>query len=200
MGEERGAKGEERRAKSEEQGANAQAIEAIRRAVACRIELGGGARDDAAIERMLALGADRIVIGSAALTNWPWFASLLGRRELAAKLALGLDARDGLLAAHGWTQTTGLRAEDLAARVRGSELGAIVYTDIARDGMMEGVNVAATAGVVAATDRPVIASGGVAGLEDIRRCKAIGCGGVIVGRAWYQGRIDLKEALAICRN
>jgi phosphoribosylformimino-5-aminoimidazole carboxamide ribotide isomerase len=177
--------------------ANARAIETIRRAVDCGIELGGGARDDDALSRMFDLGADRIVIGSAALKNWAWFEGLLSRPAMAGKLALGLDARDGLLAAHGWTDLTELRADELAARVKGSGLGAIVYTDIARDGMLRGVNVEATASIVASTDVPVIASGGVGGLDDIRQCKKIGCGGVIVGRAYYEGRIDLSEALAI---
>jgi phosphoribosylformimino-5-aminoimidazole carboxamide ribotide isomerase len=180
--------------------ANARAIEAICKAVQAKVELGGGARDDRAVERMLNMGARRIVVGSAALKNWAWFESLLSRPAMAGKLALGLDARDGLLAAHGWTDLTELRAQDLAARVKGSSLGAIVYTDIARDGMLGGVNLAATAAVVAATDVPVIASGGVGSLEDIRSCAKIGCGGVIVGRAYYEGKIDLSEAFEIARQ
>ena len=179
---------------------NTQAIEAICRAVRAKVELGGGARDDQAVERMLNLGTARIVIGSAALKNWAWFESLLSRPAMAGKLALGLDAKDGLLAAHGWTDLTELRAQDLAARVKGSSLGAIVYTDIARDGMLGGVNLPATAAVAAATDVPVIASGGVGSLEDIRGCKKIGCGGVIVGRAYYEGKINLSDAIEIARG
>lgn len=179
---------------------NRRAIQRVAQAVECRIELGGGARNDDAVRRMLELGASRIVIGSAALNDWPWFESLLCTGGMAEKLALGLDAKAGLLAAHGWQDVTELRATDLAARVKGSGLGAIVYTDIARDGMLQGVNVEATAQVVAATDVPVIASGGVGSLADIRACRQIGCGGVIVGRAYYEGKIDLAEAFAISRE
>ncbi len=175
---------------------NADAVRGVRKAVKCRIELGGGARDAAAIDAMLADGADRVVVGSAALADWPWFEKLLSDANLAPKLALGLDAREGDLAARGWTAATGLKATDLAARVRGSRLGAIVYTDIARDGLLGGVNIEATAAVIAATDVPVIASGGVASIEDIRRCRRIGCGGAIVGKAYYEGKIELKEAIA----
>lgn len=189
-----------RQDKSSAASVNARAIEAICKAVKAKVELGGGARDDRAVERMLNLGASRIVIGSAALKNWAWFESLLSRPGMAGKLALGLDAKDGLLAAHGWTDLTELRAPDLAARVKGSSLGAIVYTDIARDGMLGGVNVSATAAVAAATDVPVIASGGVGSLDDIRACAKIGCGGVIIGRAYYEGKIVLSEAFEIARD
>jgi len=137
------------------------------------------------------------VVGSAALKDWSWFERLVRRPELAGRIVLGLDARGGRLAAHGWTDQTDVSAVEAASRVRGWPLGGIVYTDIDRDGMLEGVNAAATQAVVQATDVPVIASGGVAGIEDIRRCKEIGCGGVIVGRAYYELRIDLAEAIRV---
>jgi len=175
---------------------NTAAIAAIHSAVSAKLEVGGGARDDASIERMLESGASRVVIGSAAFKNWKWFEGLLAKPELAPKLALGLDARDGMLAAHGWTAVTELRALDLAARVKGSLLGAIVYTDISRDGMLGGVNISATTDVVNSTDVPVIASGGVGSIDDVIECKRIGCGGVIIGRAWYEGKIDLAQAIA----
>jgi len=164
-----------------------------------KIQSGGGVRNRDAVERLIAVGVDRLVIGSAALDDWQWFESLLDDGCAGpGGLALGLDARDGKLAIHGWTKQSDVSALEIARRVSGSNLGAIVYTDIARDGMLRGVNIEATAEMVSATDIPVIASGGVAGIEDIIACRKINCGGVIVGKAWYDGRIDLAEALEVC--
>jgi len=177
--------------------ANVEAVRAIVQAVDAKVELGGGARDTAAVEEMLERGAARVVVGSAAMKDWPWFEALAARDDLAGRLALGLDARDGLLAAHGWTEQLDTPATELAARTRGWDLGAIVYTDIARDGMLTGVNIKATAEIIQATDVPVIASGGVGSLDDIRRCASIGCAGAIIGRAWYEGKIDLKQACGL---
>jgi len=175
---------------------NTAAVADIRQAVDLRIELGGGARDVATIDAMLAMGVDRVVVGSAALRDWEWFEGLLDRGDLAGRLALGLDCRSGRLAVEGWTKELPATPVELARRVKGLPLGAIVYTDITRDGMMGGVNVEATAEVVAATDVAVIASGGVGSLDDVLACKRIGCAGVIVGKAWYEGKVDLCEALA----
>lgn len=179
------------------QSANADVIRAVASAVGgqgVKVQTGGGLRSTQAVLAMLPVAA-RLVIGSAAMKDWPWFEALLGDERIPnERLALGLDARDGLLAAEGWTQQLDLKACDLARRVRGSGLGAIIYTDIARDGMLTGVNVAATAAIVQATDVPVIASGGVASLDDVVACRQAGCAGVIVGKAWYEGRIDLVEA------
>ena len=159
-----------------------------------KVQCGGGLRSTQAVLARLPVAA-RLVIGSAALKDWAWFESLLADVRIPnGSLALGLDARDGRLAAEGWTEQLALEAVDLARRVRGSGLGAIVYTDIARDGMLTGVNVAATAAIVQATDVPVIASGGVASLGDVVACRQAGCAGVIVGKAWYEGRIDLAQA------
>jgi len=175
-------------------------IEAVRRvvqAVDAKVELGGGARNTATVEKMLESGVARVVVGSAAMKDWPWFEALAARRDLAGKLALGLDARNGLLAAHGWTEQLDTSAAELAARTRGWALGAIVYTDIARDGMLTGVNIEATAEIIGATDVPVVASGGVGSLDDISRCSRICCAGAIIGRAWYEGKIDLKQACSL---
>jgi phosphoribosylformimino-5-aminoimidazole carboxamide ribotide isomerase len=130
------------------------------------------------------------------LKSWPWFERLAARKDLSGRLALGLDARGGRLAVHGWTEQVAATPLEVAARVRGWPLGAIIYTDIARDGMLTGVNLEATAKLVAATSVPVIASGGVSSLADVTECQKIGCGGVIVGRAYYEGKIDLAEACA----
>jgi phosphoribosylformimino-5-aminoimidazole carboxamide ribotide isomerase len=179
------------------QRANQAAVAAIREAVDLHLELGGGARDDASVRSMLDQGVDRVVIGSAALKDWAWFSRLLEREGLVGRIALGLDARAGRLAIQGWTRQADVTAVELATRVRGWPLGAIIYTDILRDGMQEGVNLEATAEVIAATDVGVIASGGVAGLDDLRACRRIGCAGAIVGRAYYEGRVDLAAA---CRE
>jgi phosphoribosylformimino-5-aminoimidazole carboxamide ribotide isomerase len=176
--------------------ANAVAVCAVVQAVGAdaRVEFGGGARDTAAVQRMLESGVARVVVGSAAMKDWAWFEALVARGDLAGKLALALDARDGRLAAHGWTEQLDTSAADLARRARGWPLGAIVYTDIARDGMLSGINLQATAEIIRATDVPVIASGGVSSLDDVRQCARIGCAGAIIGRAWYEGKIDLAEA------
>jgi phosphoribosylformimino-5-aminoimidazole carboxamide ribotide isomerase len=176
---------------------NIKAVRAILSGASAKVEFGGGMRDDAAIEAMLHEGASRVVVGTAALRDWPWFERMLGKPGFAGKLALGLDARGGKLAVRGWTEQTALEAMDLARRVRGSGLGAIVYTDIARDGMLTGPNFAATAELVASTDVPVLASGGVSTLQDVAECRRIGCAGVIVGRAYYEGKIDLAAACAL---
>jgi phosphoribosylformimino-5-aminoimidazole carboxamide ribotide isomerase len=184
---------------------NLAAVAAIRAAVdsatgiaagAVRIELGGGARDDRSIEAMLDSGASRVIIGSAALADWPWFESLLGRAALAGKIVLGLDARGGMLAAKGWLQQTNVSAVEVARRVGGSALAGIVYTDINRDGMLQGPNLEATAEMIAATDVPIIASGGISSIDDLVQCAAIGCWGAIVGRAYYEGKVDIASAIA----
>ena len=165
------------------------------------VECGGGIRDTGAVEALRDAGAARLVIGSAAMKDWPWFEGLLSDGVFPARMfALGLDARGGQLAAEGWTEQLALAATDLASRVCGTGLGAIVYTDIARDGMLTGTNLPETRQIIDATDVPVIASGGVASIEDVRGCGEIGCAGVIIGRAWYEGKIDLAQACEIGRE
>ncbi len=166
-----------------------------------RVEVGGGIRSREVIDMYLEAGVSRLVIGSAALRDWSWFENLLDDPDLdSAALALGLDARAGQVAAQGWTQQLETTALELARRVSGSGLGAIVYTDIARDGMLAGVSLESTRQIVESTDVGVIASGGVAGIEDIENCLEIGCAGVIVGKALYEGKIDLKQAIGLART
>ena len=181
------------------QSSNLPALRLIRKAAGSnvRIEFGGGARTDAYIMSLLDEGVDRVVVGSAALKNWKWFEGLLGRPELSGKLALGLDARKGKLAADGWTHQVDSTAVEIASVVKGMPLGAIIYTDISRDGMLTGVNIEATAEIIAASSQAVIASGGVAGYEDIGLCRNIGCAGVIIGKAYYEGRIDIAKAIEL---
>ncbi|MHC4717310.1 MAG: 1-(5-phosphoribosyl)-5-[(5-phosphoribosylamino)methylideneamino]imidazole-4-carboxamide isomerase [Planctomycetota bacterium] len=173
---------------------NAEAIESVCRSVDARVELGGGIRDDDAAAAALSLGVARVIVGSAALADWAWFESLTRRAEMAGKVVLGLDARGGELAIRGWTERAGLTVAEIAARAHPLPLAAIIHTDIERDGMLTGPNVEAAVDVKRRSGHPVIASGGVGGIEDVAACKRAGCDGVIVGRAWYEGRIDLAEA------
>lgn len=178
---------------------NTEAIRAIRQAVDLNIELGGGARSEETVREMLDLGVNRVIIGSAALKDWAWFEQLANKDDLAGKIVLGLDARGGQLAVHGWTEQVQATPLEIAQRVKGWPLAAIVYTDIARDGMLTGVNLENTQALIEATDVPVIASGGIGSLQDIVACKEIGCWGTIVGKAWYEGKVDLAEACRVCR-
>ncbi|HEY2032244.1 MAG TPA: 1-(5-phosphoribosyl)-5-[(5-phosphoribosylamino)methylideneamino]imidazole-4-carboxamide isomerase [Rhizomicrobium sp.] len=176
---------------------NADAIKAIRAAIKLPIQLGGGIRDMAAIESWLAAGISRVILGTAALKN-PALVKTAAHKY-PGKIAVGIDARDGKVAVEGWAETSQLEVADLARRFEDAGVAAIVFTDIARDGMLGGVNVEATAVLARAVRIPVIASGGVAGIEDIEGLKAANepnILGVIIGRALYDGRIDAAAALA----
>ena len=177
--------------------ANAAAVRAIIAAVpGARLQLGGGIRTMETAEAWLAAGVSRIILGSAAVKD-PDFARA-ACRAFPGRVALGIDARDGMVATEGWAETSDVSATDLARRFEDSGAAAVIYTDIARDGMLSGVNVAATAALARAVRLPVIASGGVAGVEDITALRAEGAGieGAILGRALYDGRIEPKVALA----
>jgi phosphoribosylformimino-5-aminoimidazole carboxamide ribotide isomerase len=177
--------------------ANAAAVRAIIAAVpGAKLQLGGGIRSMETAEAWLAAGVSRIILGSAAVKD-PDFARV-ACRAFPGRVALGIDARDGMVATEGWAETSDVSATDLARRFEDSGAAAVIYTDIARDGMLTGVNVAATAALARAVRLPVIASGGVAGVEDITALRAEGAGieGAILGRALYDGRIEPKVALA----
>jgi len=177
--------------------ANAAAVRAIIAAVpGAKLQLGGGIRSMETAEAWLAAGVSRIILGSAAVKD-PDFARA-ACRAFPGRVALGIDARDGMVATEGWAETSDVSATDLARRLEDSGAAAVIYTDIARDGMLTGVNVAATAALARAVRLPVIASGGVAGVEDITALRAehAGIEGAILGRALYDGRIEPKVALA----
>jgi phosphoribosylformimino-5-aminoimidazole carboxamide ribotide isomerase len=177
---------------------NGEAVRAIRRAVDLKIQLGGGIRDRAAIDRRLDLGIDRVVLGTAALRD----PDLVKRAaaDYPGRIVVGIDARDGKVAVEGWAETTEVRAVDLARRFADAGVAAIVYTDIARDGALTGVDAAAMGVFAREAGLPVIASGGVADIADIAALKAReadGIAGVICGRALYDGRIDPQLALRL---
>ena len=175
---------------------NGAAVEAILGAIKIPAQLGGGIRDLARIEDWLGKGVRRVILGTVALTN-PALVKAACQR-FPGRVAVGIDARGGKVATEGWVKTSETTAEELARAFADAGVAAIVYTDIDRDGALEGVNVAATAALARATKIPVIASGGVAGLADVAALRADGrIAGVVIGRALYDGRIDAKAALEI---
>lgn len=174
--------------------ANFAAVQAIVKAAGIPCELGGGIRDEAIIEKMLAVGLSRLVVGTRALKEPDWFRASC--RTFPGKLALGIDAKNGRVATDGWLETSETTAIDFARLFDGEPLAAIIYTDISRDGMLEGPNLAAMAEMKAAVKIPVIASGGVTTAQDVHDLARIGLDGCIIGRALYEGTITLKDSLA----
>jgi phosphoribosylformimino-5-aminoimidazole carboxamide ribotide isomerase len=162
-----------------------------------RVQVGGGIRSTGVVDRLFSCGVERVVLGTAALRDWSWFEGLVSERAYADRLVLGLDAREGRLAVQGWEEATELTAEGVAARVSGWALGAIVYTDISTDGTMAGPNFVGTRRVAESTSVPVIASGGVGTLADLRALRGLPVAGVIVGRALYERRFTLGEAIGV---
>jgi phosphoribosylformimino-5-aminoimidazole carboxamide ribotide isomerase len=176
---------------------NGAAVEAILAAVRVPVQLGGGIRDRAAIDGWLEKGVARVILGTVALRD-PDLVRAAARAH-PGRVAVGIDARDGRVAVEGWAETSDTLAVDLARRFEDAGVAAIIYTDIDRDGAMQGPNVAATAALAKAVSIPVIASGGIASLDDLRALKASGVplDGAISGRALYEGRIDLGEAVRL---
>jgi phosphoribosylformimino-5-aminoimidazole carboxamide ribotide isomerase len=176
---------------------NGGAVSAILGAVEVPVQLGGGIRDRAAIDRWLEAGVARVILGTVALRD-PELVRAAARAN-PGRVAVGIDARDGMVAVEGWAETSDVTATDLARRFEDAGVAAIIYTDIDRDGAMQGPNVAATAALARAVAIPVIASGGVSSLDDLRALKASGAplDGVISGRALYEGRIDLAAAVQL---
>ena len=176
---------------------NAAAVEAVLARVRAPCQLGGGIRDLAAIEGWLSKGLARVILGTVAVRDPALVRG--AARAFPGRVAVGIDARGGRVAVEGWAETTDLTALDLARRFEDAGVAAIIYTDIDRDGAMQGPNVAATAALANAVRIPVIASGGVSSLDDLRALKDCGAplDGVISGRALYDGRIDVAEAVRL---
>ncbi len=172
---------------------NLASIEAIVKASGVPCELGGGVRSDYAIQELLKIGLKRIIIGTLALKEPDWFRRMC--KKFPQRLVLGIDARDGFVAAEGWLETSKMPAIGLARQFSGEPIAAIIYTDIAADGMLTGPNVAAMAEMQAAVDLPVVASGGVTTKQDVARLAAAGMAGCIIGRALYEGTMTLPDAL-----
>lgn len=168
--------------------------------VKVNVEVGGGVRSTDDVQRLLDAGASRVVVGTKALEAWDWFRDLVHQPAMKDRLVLAVDAKDGMVATRGWTHTTGRSAVDLAREVSDWPLGALLYTDVAKDGMMTGPNYANTQKLVEAGRVPVIASGGVGQIEHIREVKKTGCWGCIVGRSLYEGIVKLDEALRVAEG
>ena len=180
---------------------NVTAVERILETVGLCVQLGGGIRDMATIEGWLDKGVNRVIIGTAAVRN-PDLVKEAARR-FPKRIAVGLDAREGKVAVEGWAETSELSALDIARRFEDAGVAAIVYTDVARDGMLQGLNLDATIALAEAISIPVIASGGLASIEDIKKLiepRARKLEGAIAGRALYDGRVDAVAALKLIRD
>jgi phosphoribosylformimino-5-aminoimidazole carboxamide ribotide isomerase len=177
---------------------NAQIVFAIVRAVQVPVQLGGGLRDIGTVESALNLGVERAILGTAAVRDPQLIATLVKR--YGERLVVGVDARDGMVAAQGWTETSQVAAKDLVQRMADVGVRTIIYTDISRDGTLEGPNIAATAELVQHGGPDIIASGGVARTDDLIALAHTGAAGVIVGKALYTGAIDLPKALGALKE
>lgn len=180
---------------------NAAAVDRILETVSIPVQLGGGVRDTATVENWLEKGVTRVIIGTSAVRDPPFVKQ--AARDYPGRIAVGLDARDGKVAVEGWAETSQLSALEIARRFEDVGVAAIVYTDIARDGMLQGLNLDATISLAEAISIPVIASGGLASIGDIKALlepRAKKLAGAIVGRALYDGRLDATEALMLIRT
>lgn len=180
---------------------NAQAVEAMLKVVKFPVQLGGGIRDLATIEAWLAKGIRRVIIGTAAVRDPALVKE--AAKKFPGQVAVGLDARDGKVAVEGWAETSTVTALDIAQRFEDAGVAAIIFTDIARDGLLKGLNLDATIALAEAISIPVIASGGFASIADVKALlepRARKLEGAISGRALYDGRLDPAEALTLIRN
>ncbi len=180
---------------------NADAVDRILESIAIPVQLGGGIRNTATVEAWLEKGVTRVIIGTAAVRDPPFVKQ--AARDYPGQVAVGLDARDGKVTVEGWAETSELSALEIAKRFEDVGVAAIIYTDVARDGMLQGLNLDATIALAEAISIPVIASGGLASIEDIKALlepRAAKLEGAIAGRALYDGRLDVAEALRLLRG
>lgn len=164
-----------------------------------KVQVGGGVRNTADVQRLLNAGASRAVVGTQAMDDWSWFEGLVRQPEMNRKIVLAVDAKNGHIATRAWTHTTDRLAVDVAKQVQGWPLGGILYTDVALDGMLKGPNLVQTQLLAEVTDVPVIASGGVGNLEHIRSLLKLSIWGVVVGRSLHDGRMSLAEAIRLAQ-
>jgi phosphoribosylformimino-5-aminoimidazole carboxamide ribotide isomerase len=175
-------------------------IEAIAKKLTIPIQVGGGIRSVATVQAYRSIGVDRVVVGTAALHDSKFLASIA--QQFPQKILVGIDVKQGLVAVHGWTTVSTLTPQQVFDSIKELPLGGIVYTDISRDGMLSGPNISALREAAETSPVPVIASGGVTTLDDIRAIQEIGgnISGVIIGKALYEGTLDLKAALALVHS
>jgi len=172
---------------------NTDTISAIAATGQLKIEVGGGLRDEAAIKQLLDMGAERVIIGTKAVSDFEWFSRMV--EKFSGKIVLGLDARGSKVATHGWTKDNPQDLLDFAAEAAKLPLAAIIYTDITKDGMMAGPNLERTKTLVQAVEVPVIASGGVREISDIKKLAELAVEAVIIGRSLYEGTLNLTDAI-----
>jgi len=173
---------------------NGKSVRAIVQAASVPCQLGGGLRAEDDIKQALSWGVIRVIVGTKALQSPEWLAKMAER--FPGRIVLGIDAKAGKVATQGWLDVSEISALDLARRCAHPPLSAIIYTDISRDGMMQGANVAAMAEMASAVPIPVIASGGVTTLDDVKALATAGLAGCIIGRALYEGQLNLREVVA----
>ena len=177
---------------------NVEAVEAIIAAVDLKVEVGGGIRDEQSIGKMLDIGIQRVITGTAAVSKFDWFTEMA--RKFPGKLALGLDARGSKVAIRGWIQDSAQQLLEFAVQAAELPLAAIIYTDIAKDGMLAGPNFERTKALVDAVNVPVIAAGGVTTVADVEKFSRLGVAGIVIGRALYEGSLNLSDAIASARS
>ncbi|MCX5636418.1 MAG: 1-(5-phosphoribosyl)-5-[(5-phosphoribosylamino)methylideneamino]imidazole-4-carboxamide isomerase [Planctomycetota bacterium] len=172
---------------------NTDTISAIAALRLLKIEVGGGLRDEPSIKQLLDIGVERVIIGTKAVSNFEWFSRMT--KKFSGKIALGLDARGSNVATHGWTQKSPRKLLDFAVETARLPIAAIIYTDITKDGMMTGPNLERTKALIEVVQVPVIASGGVSKLNDIKELAKLGAAAVIIGRSLYEGTLNLSDAI-----
>ncbi len=172
---------------------NTDTISAIAALGILNIEVGGGLRNEASIKQLLDIGVNRVIIGTKAVQDFEWFSEMA--KKFSGKIVLGLDAKGSKVATHGWTQDSSLTILEFAAEAAKLPLAAIIYTDIAKDGMMSGPNFERTKALVEAVDVPVVASGGVNTVEDIKKLTEFSPEAAIIGRSLYEGTLKLTDAI-----
>jgi len=177
---------------------NTDTISAIAALEILNIEVGGGLRDEASIRQLLDIGVNRVIIGTKAVSDFEWFSEMA--QKFAGMIVLGLDARGSKVATHGWTQESPQTVLEFAAEAAKLPLAAIIYTDITKDGMMTGPNFERTKALVEAVDVPVIASGGVNSIEDIRKLAEFNPEAAIIGRSLYEGTLNLADAIKAAKR
>ncbi len=172
---------------------NTESIAAVAALDGLKIEVGGGIRDEASIQQLLDMGVERVIIGTKAVSDFDWFGEMA--EKFNGKIALALDGRGSKVATHGWTQNSPKNLIEFAVETSKLPLAAIIYTDISKDGMMSGPNFERTCAVVEAVEVPVIASGGVREINDVKKLAELGADAAIIGRSLYEGTLELAEAI-----
>lgn len=176
---------------------NIESVRAITAVKGAKYELGGGIRDEKDIKMVLDLGIERVIIGTSAVNEFDWFGEMA--MKFPGKIALGLDARGSKVASHGWTKSSAKLIHDFAQEASKLPISAIIYTDISKDGMLSGPNFERTKQLADDVNVPVIASGGVSTVEDIKKLAQMNIYGAIVGRALYEGSLKLEDAIAAAK-